>query len=286
MKKNKIWFSIFCIIVLLSTSVVYGISYKLPDPSYDFYIYDEAGIVDKDIETYIVEINKELYKKTGAQIVVATVNSLDNMDINSYATALYEKWKIGSKEYDNGMLLLIVPDNRELWIEVGYGLEGEFPDSKVKRIIDNYILPYFAEEEYSDGVLSGFNQILLGLEDEYNISLNKSKVVDYPKNEIISYFPNICMIIGIIIFLFIDFRFFRGMITYSLLRGIGKGGRSGGSSRGGGRSSGGGGRSGGGGAGGKWWNLLIYFNKLVFITGLFFLYKKYIYTKLQVFLKR
>lgn len=258
MKKNKICVIIFCIIVLLSTSV-YGINYNLPEPSYDFYIYDEAGIIDKDIESYIVDVNKELYKKTGAQIVIATINSLEDMDINSYATSLFEKWKIGSKEYDNGMLFLIVPSDRELWIEVGYGLEGQFPDSKTKRIIDNYILPYFTEEKYSDGVLAGFNQVLIGLEEEYNITLDKSKVVndpfplDYYNDSGLS-FPRIAFIIGIIIFLFIDFRFFRGMITYSILRGIGRGGHGGGfgSSSRGGRSSGGGGRSGGGGAGGKW----------------------------------
>lgn len=254
MKKNKICLIVFYIIVLLSTSV-YGISNKLPESSYDFYVYDEAGIIDKDTESYIVDINKELYNKTGAQIVVATVNSLDDMDINYYATALYEKWKIGSQEYDNGMLLLIVPDNRELWIEVGYGLEGPFPDSKVKRIIDDYILPYFAEERFSDGVLSGFNQILVGLEEEYNITLDKVNIDNpYPiysdTDSTGSSFSRILMIIGIITFLFIDFKFFGGVLTYSLLRSAGRGGRGGGSR--GGRSSGGGGRSGGGGAGGRW----------------------------------
>ena len=62
MKKNKIYLIIFCIIVLLSTSV-YGSSYELPEPSYDFYVYDEAGIIDKDIENYIIDINKDIYKK-------------------------------------------------------------------------------------------------------------------------------------------------------------------------------------------------------------------------------
>ena len=254
--KNKIRFIILCIIVLLNTTA-YGIRDKLPESSYDFYVYDEANIINKDIKDYIIDTNKDLYKKTGAQIVVATVNSLDDMDINSYATALFEKWQIGSKEYDNGMLILIVPDNKEMWIEVGYGLEGQFPDSKTKRIIDNYILPYFAEDEYSDGILSGFNQILLGLEEEYNISIDKSMQVDDPIPMNSDYnsrssLPKIPIIIGIIIFLFIDFRFFRGMITRSLLRGSGRGGGGFGGSSGGGRSSGGGGRSGGGGAGGRW----------------------------------
>lgn len=256
MTKKKISLIIFLLIVLLPT-LTFASNYKLPEPNYDFYVYDEADILDKDTENYIININEDLYKKTGVQVVIATIKSLDNMDINFYATALFEKWKIGSREYDNGMLILIVPEERELWIEVGYGLEGQFPDSKTKRIIDNYILPYFSEGEYSKGVLAGFNQILLGLEEEYNISLDKSLIVEDPYYGDTSYglgitIPRIFMIIGIILFLFMDFKLFRGMITYSILRGIGRGsGGFRGSSRGG-RSSGGGGRSGGGGAGGRW----------------------------------
>ncbi len=252
-KKNKLIFLILCIVILLSTSV-YGVRDNLPEPSYDFYVYDEANIIDKEIEDYIIDINEDLYKKTGAQIVVATIKSLEDMDINSYATALFEKWKIGSREYDNGMLFLIAPNDRELWIEVGYGLGGPFPDSKVKRIINSYILPYFQEEEYSNGVIAGFDQILVGLEEEYNIKLNRSKRVQEPNDISTLPIPNIFIIIGIIIFLIIDFKFFRGYITYSILRGIGRGGSGGyGSSSGSGRkSSGGGGRSGGGGAGGRW----------------------------------
>jgi uncharacterized protein len=251
MKKKRLSSIILLILVLLSTST-FAASAKLPEPSYDFYVYDGANIIDSDVETYIINVNKELYKKTGAQVVVATVNSLDNIDINSYATSLYEKWKIGSREYDNGILLLIAPNDRNLWIETGYGLEGQFPDSRVKRIIDNYIIPYFAEEEYSNGVVAGFNQILEGVEEEYNITLTKSTVVDDPynsNNRTLVFNP--LMIIGIIIFVFIDIKFFRGMIIYSLLRGLGRGGGGGYGGRGGG-SSGGGGRSGGGGAGGSW----------------------------------
>ncbi|MDR7857022.1 TPM domain-containing protein [Tissierella sp.] len=253
MKKNRKIFIILCTILLLTTTA-FGASNKLPEPNYDFYVYDEANVIDKEIESYILEVNKELYKKTGAQVVVATINSLEGADINSYSTSLFEEWKIGSDEYDNGMLLLIVPTDRELWIEVGYGLEGPFPDSKVNRIIDNYILPYFSEGEYSNGILSGFNQILIGLEEEYTISLDKSLTIeDHPSindsNESEFNFLSIPIIIGIIILIIIDFKFFGGWITYAILRNIGRG--SSGGSRGG-RSSGGGGRSGGGGAGGKW----------------------------------
>jgi uncharacterized protein len=259
MKKNKISFIILCIIVLL-TSNVYGISYKLPEPSYSFYVYDETNIIDSNLENYIVETNKMLYKKTGAQVVVAAVDSLEDMDINSYATKLFEKWKIGSREYDNGILVLIVPNDREIWIEVGYGLEGALPDSKMGRIINDLIIPYFSDGEFSKGILAGFNEILNNIEKEYDVNLNRDKIdedlYDFGDTRgqfsVFNSFGKIMLVLGIIIFLFIDFRFFNGWITYSLLRGSGGSGHRGNSSRGSGRSSGGGGRSGGGGAGGKW----------------------------------
>jgi len=252
MRKVKI-FIVICILLAFSATI-YGSSYELPEPNYDFYVYDEAKIIDNSVRDYIIDVNRDLYKKTGVEIVVATINSLEGIDINSYATSLFEKWKIGGKDQDNGMLLLIVPEDGEVWIEVGYGLEGVFPDSKVKRIIDNYIFTYFAVEDYSNGILSGFNKILDGVEDEYNISLDRmyedNPIMSNTEEDTENKRPNIIMIIGIIILLIFDFSLFRGRITLMILHGISRGSSGGSSSRG--RTSGGGGRSGGGGAGGKW----------------------------------
>lgn len=247
--KNKFLIIILALGVLLLTS-----AFKLPEPSFEFYIYDEAEVLDDFTEKYIIEVNKELSQKTGAQIVVASVNSLENMDINMYASSLYEKWKIGSKEYDNGLLFLIVPSEGDLWIETGYGLEGTLPAGIVKRIINEDILPSFSEGNLNDGVILGFEQLLNYIEKEYDITLSSRSMLDgdhipnansnSTNNKKI---PNIFLIVGVIIFLFIDFKFFHGWLTFSLLRG-GRGGGSGGS----GGSRGGGGRSGGGGAGGSW----------------------------------
>lgn len=252
MKNNKNKFSIIilALLVLLLTS-----GFKLPNASYEFYVYDEANIINDFTENYIIEVNKELNQKTGAQVVVATVNSLDDMDINSYATALYEKWKIGSKEYDNGLLILIVPSEGELWIETGYGLEGTLPAGILKRIINENMLPSFSEGNINDGVILGFEQILNYIEKDYDININSKSLLEdnyIPKpveDSSSDSLPNIFIIIGVIIFLFIDFKFFRGWLTISLLRGLGRG-RGGGGGSGG--SRGGGGRSGGGGAGGSW----------------------------------
>ena len=152
-KQQKIIF-ILSFILFLSLNILSPISFSrarenLPDPSFEIYVYDEANIIDRELEDYIVGVNRELEEKTGAQVVVAVVNSLDGLDINTYATSLFEKWKIGSKEYDNGLLMLVSHGDREIWIETGYGLEGALPAGIEKRIIDRDILPSFREDNYN-----------------------------------------------------------------------------------------------------------------------------------------
>lgn len=245
LKKNSACFILIFLLLLSS------FAYAIPSPNSDFYVYDSVGKLDNNTENYIIETNRELYDKTGAQIVWVTINDLEGMDINTYATALFEEWSIGGKELDNGLLALIVPDGGEIWIEVGYGLEGMLTAGRTKRIIENNIIPHFSQGDYNAGVLSGYEEILNYVESEYNIELSSRDAEYYPdrSNESIGRRPNIFAIIGIVIFLIIDFKFFRGWLTFSLLRGLGRGGRGGG---GGGGSRGGGGRSGGGGAGGRW----------------------------------
>lgn len=250
----------FLFIILLSLLLFYSIAWsdiQLPDPSKEFYVYDAANIIDSEVENYIIKTNEVLYEKTDAQVVVATIESLNDLDIKEYASLLFEKWGIGSSEFDNGVLILIAPNEKKIWIEIGYGLEGVLPDGKVGRIIDKNISPYFKEENYSEGVFQGFNSILDSIEEEYSIDLERGNISenfshDYnEKNRtfnIFDKFKKILVAIGIIIFLFIDFRFFNGWLTYSILGSI----RFGGGSNNDHDNKGGGGSSGGGGAGRGW----------------------------------
>lgn len=239
---------IVLILLLFSTTV-----FAIPNPSNEFYVYDEANIMDGNTENYIIQTNDELYEKTGAQIVVATIDDLEGMDINTYATALFDEWDIGGAAQDNGLLMLIVPSEGELWIEVGYGLEGALPDLRVSQIIEEYIIPSFAEGDYSQGIALGYNQILNYVEQEYNIELasREQTGISNPQSNTgaTSSIPRILVIIGIIVLVFLDIKFFGGWLTFSILRSMGRGGRGG---RGGPGGGGGGGRSGGGGAGGRW----------------------------------
>lgn len=250
-KKNQyiliLSFIFLSIINIFSNADITYAKPNLPAQSREFYIYDEAEIMDSDLENYIISVNKELEEKTGAQVVVASVNSLEGLDINTYATSLFEKWKIGSSEYDNGLLILIVATEGNMWIETGYGLEGALPAGRLKTIIERDMIPSFKNDNYNEGIEGGFNSIINYIEKDYDIVLDKKRIDDnYPtQNETgISFFH---IIIALFIFGFIDIRFFRGLIILNILKAIFRGG--GGGSGG---SFGGGGRSGGGGAGGRW----------------------------------
>ena len=141
MRKNYRFFIVFLLLFILLSNSVYASDFKLPNPSHEFYIYDEMDIIDYDVKNYIIGVNESMSKKTGAQVVVAVMNSLENedMSIEEFANRLFEKWQIGSEEYDNGVLILVVPNDRKIWIEVGYGLEGALPDGKVGEIMDECI---------------------------------------------------------------------------------------------------------------------------------------------------
>lgn len=260
MKKNRLILCFLLIILIFVSNInVYGAEIKLPEPSRYFYVYDEANIIDEYLEAYIINTNEQLYNKTGAQIVVATLNSLNGNSEQEVAVQLFRKWGIGSKDKNNGILMLIAPNEKRLWIEVGYGLEGPLPDGKVGEIRDKQIFPYFKDNDYNTGILKGFDSILSEVVKEYNIGSFDSAEIgrnydDYSENSRnnLSGIKPILIVIGIIIFLFIDFRFFGGMLTMMLLRSSSRGGFGGGRGGRGGGNRGGGGSSGGGGAGGGW----------------------------------
>lgn len=249
MNKKKV--GLIIILLLLLTLNVFAYADNLPQPNSSFYVFDEGNIISEDVEEYIINTNETLFRKTGAQVVVMTINSLGDMDIKEYANRTFEKWGIGSKEYDNGVLMLISSTDREIWVEVGYGLEGALPDGKVGKILDDYVFPQFKDENYSDGIFNGFNSILSEIEKEYGVDIDIENPTEYePSINILGGIGKIFLIILVILFLFIDFRFFGGWLTFSILRGARFSGGSSGSSH---RSNrGGGGSSGGGGAGGRW----------------------------------
>jgi len=128
----------------------------LPEPK--GWVNDFAGILKADEVSKLDSIIQSLEKVTTAEIAVVTVKNTQPLDPKSYVVALMEKWKVGKKDKDNGLILLVSVDDRRVEVEVGYGLEGTLPDSVVLRIIDNDLIPQFKQNKYGDGIIAAVQQ--------------------------------------------------------------------------------------------------------------------------------
>jgi uncharacterized protein len=227
-------------------------------PSPATLVTDLAGVLTPEqkqaLENKLVAIDDS----SSNQIAVVIIPSLDGYPKEEYANKLLREWGIGSKK-NNGVLLLIAINDRQIWIEVGYGLEGAIPDITALNIIDNDIKPAFKAGNYYQGIDQATDNIAKAAVGEYKVAkAKKSK----------SRGSGGFLIILIIIFLvlrsgrggggsniggggFSDVA--TGMLLGSLLGGGGRHGGGGGFGGGGGGFGGfGGGSSGGGGAGGSW----------------------------------
>lgn len=131
------------------------------------YVNDYAGILSADVKQNLEEKLQSFTASTSNEIAVVTIPSLEGETVERYATKLFETWKIGTAKNDNGVLLLISRDDRELRIEVGYGLEGAIPDILASDIIENHITPSFKAGDYDTGVLNGVLAIMEASNGEY-----------------------------------------------------------------------------------------------------------------------
>lgn len=132
----------------------------------DGYVTDFAGILSEHTESELETLLADLESRTTTEIAVATVNSLDGDDVAVYANELFREWGIGQKETDNGLLLLVAPNERRMRIEVGYGLEGVVPDITAGSIIDDIITPAFTAGDYDTGVQEGTQALVAAVEGE------------------------------------------------------------------------------------------------------------------------
>jgi uncharacterized protein len=122
-------------------------------------VVDQADIIPAAEEAALNTQLLELQQKTGHQLVVATVNSLDGNDIADYGYKLGREWQIGDKEKDDGVVFLIAPNERRMNISVGYGLEPVLTDALSGRIIRDVVTPKFKAGDMPGGIQDGVNAI-------------------------------------------------------------------------------------------------------------------------------
>lgn len=214
------------------------------------YVMDLAGIINADHETSINGHLRELDRKTGAQMIILTVQSLDGEAIDAFSIRMAEKWKPGHKEKDNGLLLTVAMKERRYRIEVGYGLEGILPDSSVGTIGRRYIVPNFKKGDYSRGIVAAASVLIEKIAGAEGVEISgraaRRVLTERRKGGPFS------SIIGVIFLIAAVILFIKNPRLFILLLLFSGGGRRGWSGGGGGGFGGGGGGFGGGGASGGW----------------------------------
>ncbi|PZR32502.1 MAG: methanol dehydrogenase [Caulobacter segnis] len=233
-------------------------------------VVDEAQVLSPDTERDLTEKLENLEATTGRQLVVATVPSLQGYPIEDYGYQLGRTWGIGQKGENNGVILLVAPNERKVRIEVGYGLEPVLTDALSSVIIQSAILPKFRDGDLSAGVVAGTDALVEQLSLPADQAKARVAEASQPERHKAQGSP-IAAIFVILFLIFVFSSLFRGgrrrgglgsalpWIILSALSdsrrggGGGWGGGSGwGGGGGGGGFSGGGGSFGGGGSSGSW----------------------------------
>jgi len=226
-------------------------------PAPKAFFNDYAGVVKADTARQLNSLLEDFERQASSQIVVAVYPKMQSdSSIEDYTFRVAESWKVGQKGKNNGAVLFVFIQDRALFIQVGYGLEGALPDALAKQIIENDIKPHFRNGDYGAGLSAGVNAILAATRGEYRGTGRTAG--ESAERKVVA--PGLVFLILVIVIVL--FRVFaatnrvyhrRGYISTGGGWGGGWGGGSwGGGGGGGGGFSGGGGSFGGGGAGGNW----------------------------------
>lgn len=283
MVKRLTTLSLFLLFGGLLMSALFGVSCKAASqpemPALTDRIVDNANLISPQLRSQLSAQLVSLEKKTGDQIVIATITSLNGYDIETYANTLFRRWQLGQKEMNNGILLLVSLNDRSVRIEVGYGLEGTLTDALSSIIINTMMVPNFRDGNYEKGIAEGvkaIEDILTGNEADFQSRVKAKQELEREQQRKLEQQQIISKIIIVGFFLLFvvmpilaaifgkkvgpkRYKWLGIVFTLWFLNmrngggfggGFGGGGDSG--SFGGGGFSGGGGSSGGGGASGRW----------------------------------
>lgn len=166
-KIPSIILSVFIVLLILVGTIVPAYA----APTQDMMVTDSGEMLSDREEQEVSEMLYSINRQTGIEYLVYTIKSLNGEGIETCANRLFRTAGLGDKEKDNGLLLLISYDDRKFRLEVGYGLEGDIPDTQAANII-NTMTPYFKEGNYGDGVKAAVKQtaVILNSSGEYTIS--------------------------------------------------------------------------------------------------------------------
>ncbi|MGD0227238.1 MAG: TPM domain-containing protein [Terriglobia bacterium] len=250
------------LLTLVSVAPVHAEQWQKLNPQ--GYVNDFAGVINSTTVEKLTQLGMEVDQKAKAQIAVVTVKTLDGDTVEDFANHLFQKWGVGFKGTDRGVMVLLATDDHKYWTEVGYGLEPILPDGKVGGF-GRSMVPFLRQSDYSGAIVQMVVQIAEVIAQDSHVSLDslagatpaaedgKGQVSHLTGGEII-FLLILVIIVGPFLLKFLGPWFFTSLLMGGGGRGGGgwSGGGFGGGGGGGGFGGFGGGSSGGGGAGGSW----------------------------------
>ncbi len=135
------------------------------------YVEDQAGVLDAATASRLNAMLAELEQKTTAQMIVLTVQTTSGVPIDDFALALAEKWQLGQKGKDNGVLIVVAVRDRKYWITVGYGLEPVLPDGFCGSVGRKHFVPNFRRGDYAGGIYAGTRTLVERVARSANVEL-------------------------------------------------------------------------------------------------------------------
>ena len=219
-------------------------------------VNDFARVIPLDYKNRMEGLAQEVLEKTGTAIVVVTVESIGDNELNDYVNRLYKAWGIGKKGEDKGVLIFLTLKERKFRIETGYGVEGILPDGLVGEIRDSYAIPYFKKGDFGQGLSNTVTALASVVAKAANVSITGGIPVAQPGEKKVRQRGSVLPLIILVLILvsLLGTRQGRDLLPWLLLMAFtGRGGNYGGgfgSFGGGGFGGFGGGGSGGGGASG------------------------------------
>ena len=187
---KRVWLSILLVVAGFFGATILApdaAALEVPPKPTDIPIVDQTGTLSDEQKRTLAEKIAIERQKSGNQIAVVMVPTLENEALENYSLKIAREWGIGTKENNNGILLFIVKDDRRLRIEVGRGLEGALTDVQSARIIRNDIRPQFQQGKYYEGINAGLTSIIAAIHGEYTASdtAPQSSDVSFPWEAIV-----------------------------------------------------------------------------------------------------
>jgi uncharacterized protein len=256
-----------CILFLLFFGVTAAFADDINKISPVGYVTDLAGVIPQNTKQRIETLCGELERKTGAQLAIATVRSLDDRPVEDYAVDLFKHLGVGARKDNTGVLLLLAPNDRKYRIEVGYGLEPIINDARAGDA-GRAMVPFLRQNDYGSAVEIAAWQLAKYIADEHGVTLSGQPPVRRVANTPNERGSQLGLIFGLLFLIFFFSQVIRSTTAYGpagrgagcmngcwwilpiLMSGGGGGYRGGGGSGWGGGGFGGGGSGGGGGFGG------------------------------------